>query len=832
MTKKKIISIIIMMLISISIKSQSYSPFGFECNMPEGQQIQVPSSFIGGYFKPESIERYTSEQSAYFPVIIVYVQFPNDPGADVEWWPSANNQPPTYMGDILAEEKRTNTNWWNAYDENTETLSDFWMEASRGKLHLVGREVHVVLPYEFSYYSQFSNGIERTREDLFNALATAIGSDWPLYDKWEKQGETFVYGGDGDGYVDMLYIVARSNPSGYFTANGVFYNCTHGNEHMVYQNGPVQIKLRGSFSEIGSGFQICGSPPLPKWAMVSFTGHEHGHYLMGPEQHYWEYHQPYSKVNNYQGYEEYLSPYELLRLGYHMPRVVDFSNESNYSIDDFVSFDDHTESQILKVPIGSVSRNEFFILANRQHKSKFDHLMWGDTAHNNPYRYFEGEAVNYGKGVYIYHAYPGQIGEGYPWSSHIDIECADGLYDWVQDGYAAPDWDPNNPWIPYFKKSTVVYNMNDNGGNYNSSQSLYRHDGLSLGYYERGNWFGLGKKQIQINGDGTDRVWSNRTQNFNCNPDNIYEVWTSRELLGDRWDAWKTGYNEVFSPYSSPSTLNWDNEQTGIFIYLESQSGFDAALQIYKVDEPYSEDQILQWTPPSKPMGLDVDYYYPSGIGNGPARPKITWNHNLEPDMLRADGKKRYKIFRAVAYDLTKFAISYTEIATVDILASSQPEFIDLNLDGECGVFPDWGQHIKYPARYKVKAVDKYETGSVLSDFAAFVGVRIIVGGGGEEDNILNHLNNELPTVYSLLQNYPNPFNPFTEIKYALPRNSFVSVKVYNLAGELVETLVNEYKDAGYYRVAFDGTNLASGVYFYTIEAGKFKASKKMVLVK
>ncbi len=89
------------------------------------------------------------------------------------------------------------------------------------------------------------------------------------------------------------------------------------------------------------------------------------------------------------------------------------------------------------------------------------------------------------------------------------------------------------------------------------------------------------------------------------------------------------------------------------------------------------------------------------------------------------------------------------------------------------------------------------------------------------------------PLTFKLEQNYPNPFNPKTKIKFTIPQNTFVSMKVYNVTGELVVTLVNnEYRNAGYYDVAFDGSSFASGIYFYTIEAGNFRNSKKMVLVK
>jgi len=89
-----------------------------------------------------------------------------------------------------------------------------------------------------------------------------------------------------------------------------------------------------------------------------------------------------------------------------------------------------------------------------------------------------------------------------------------------------------------------------------------------------------------------------------------------------------------------------------------------------------------------------------------------------------------------------------------------------------------------------------------------------------------------MPTAFALNQNYPNPFNPATTIKYALPKDVKVVIKVYDILGREVKTLVNEFKKAGYYYIIFDGSNYASGVYFYQIKAGEFVQSKKMVILK
>lgn len=90
----------------------------------------------------------------------------------------------------------------------------------------------------------------------------------------------------------------------------------------------------------------------------------------------------------------------------------------------------------------------------------------------------------------------------------------------------------------------------------------------------------------------------------------------------------------------------------------------------------------------------------------------------------------------------------------------------------------------------------------------------------------------EIPNYYSLGQNYPNPFNPSTKIKFTLPQAGNVKLTVYDILGREIRTLVNEVRDAGVHEVSFNASSLSSGVYFYRIEAGKYTATKKMLLIK
>ncbi|MBK8984196.1 MAG: T9SS type A sorting domain-containing protein [Ignavibacteria bacterium] len=101
--------------------------------------------------------------------------------------------------------------------------------------------------------------------------------------------------------------------------------------------------------------------------------------------------------------------------------------------------------------------------------------------------------------------------------------------------------------------------------------------------------------------------------------------------------------------------------------------------------------------------------------------------------------------------------------------------------------------------------------------------------------DVITGVNNNvtsIPNEFSLSQNYPNPFNPSTKIAYTIPNNGLVTLKIYNLLGKEVASLINEVKSAGTYEVNFNGANLSSGVYFYRLESGNFVDTKKMFLLK
>ena len=89
-----------------------------------------------------------------------------------------------------------------------------------------------------------------------------------------------------------------------------------------------------------------------------------------------------------------------------------------------------------------------------------------------------------------------------------------------------------------------------------------------------------------------------------------------------------------------------------------------------------------------------------------------------------------------------------------------------------------------------------------------------------------------IPTVYALYQNYPNPFNPSTTIRFDLPHAGRVVMKLFNVLGQEVRDIVNEERDAGRHSILFNAASMASGVYFYRIEAGKFVETRKFILLR
>ena len=176
---------------------------------------------------------------------------------------------------------------------------------------------------------------------------------------------------------------------------------------------------------------------------------------------------------------------------------------------------------------------------------------------------------------------------------------------------------------------------------------------------------------------------------------------------------------------------------------------------------------------------------------------ELTWDSNTETDL------SHYTIYKGAIQNFTPS--QYTLLAT-----SQNNSFNDESI-------------MDYRVYYKISAVDNSGNESGYSDEAS-----ILVGLKNK---------NTIPTKFSLEQNYPNPFNPSTTIKYSIPsikgnQSAQTTLKVYNVLGMEIATLVNEVQSAGNYSVNFDASKLSTGIYFYTLNSGTFSQTKKMTILK
>ena len=805
---KIILSVIVVLVIISTINSAFAQMDNFvkqECPMTNITENYPPP------FKPTATGEY------YFNAIVVYVMFKDEAalnGGELlnGLWPVNTTNGPNYKGTMLAENKNNLTDWWNAYSPSTQSISSWFCEVSKGTMHVVGKEYFVKLDHDTAYYQAPEKGESAVNKDIYAKLNEQL-IYWPDFDNWTYNSDgTITHGSDG--VIDMIYKVHRYKYSGIFSegdASGFAYLGTANNEmhYLVDQNNMKSVY--GGFPNYtanemkGSGLTVVGntsSGVLTRGGVMGRIWHEHGHYTFGAV------HGRIGLMGDLVG-DTFMNPFEQIDINYVTPHY------SNVPYEELILNDISGRNISYPSSIRVQLPSSEILIANRNKISNWDRPMLGDVAYGDFLR-----ETSYGQGIYFYHisslGNPGYISQ--------DIECSDGLWNWVQDGYDAPDWDVNTAWLPVLKRTNPVRGVNDNGYGINvNDYPNTEKDGLTI----KGNttlntveskWFSIGKKRTSTT-DGIDRISTNEEEN-----------WTSRENQIDRWDAWQK--DEIFSPYSSPSTTTYSSTSpnSGVFIWIKdfNESTKQATIRIYRdialnPNNGWTEDDILAATPPSKPMGIKIDR---TDCINKVRYPVITWSHNIEPDMLQGMNPvyKRYKIFRAHC-DMNNVPGNFYEIGDTLIHKDVTPSYIDYNTYGSCD--ENSGSTTDNRIRYKIKAVDNTALASVYSDFVSIV-TRYLNKGDGDSMVPLT----ESPKTYNLSQNYPNPFNPVTKINFALPKQGFVALKIYDITGREIQTLVSEVKQAGYYSVDFNGSSLSSGVYFYKIQSGDFISVKRMVLIK
>ncbi|MBV6480143.1 MAG: hypothetical protein HGGPFJEG_02988 [Ignavibacteria bacterium] len=224
-------------------------------------------------------------------------------------------------------------------------------------------------------------------------------------------------------------------------------------------------------------------------------------------------------------------------------------------------------------------------------------------------------------------------------------------------------------------------------------------------------------------------------------------------------------------------------------------------------DYPWTSEVMLRFNAFTKnadpaPAIIFCEAFY-TGFHN---RPKIYFYNKGERDFLR------YRIYKKSPYVNNSWTL---------IDSTSNDYYIDYN-EIVVGGSPSTNNTF-----YCAKVVDNSYKVSINSDT---VGLETICPSCSSGERLI--VNADLPNEYSLKQNYPNPFNPSTNIQYDLPEDNFVFIKIYDLLGREIITLLNEPKQAGSYIITFDASNLSSGVYYYKFKAGNFEQVRRMILLK
>lgn len=276
----------------------------------------------------------------------------------------------------------------------------------------------------------------------------------------------------------------------------------------------------------------------------------------------------------------------------------------------------------------------------------------------------------------------------------------------------------------------------------------------------------------------------------------VYEYWSDpstkdlkyKSFDGANWgNDWAISYGALW--YKSPKLASVSND---LFVVYRAQSSNYVKYRQYDAA-------------PLVPQNLAVSVYTVQDA----QYPRLSWTLNNEPDVLENDDGYLIERRTSIAGD------PWSNWSQIGYTGGGVSTYIDYGIGTAGDGFNT--------AQYRIRAKD---VGNYTSDYSS--SVQIAYGHQGMEKKGVDIMPNE----YLLAQNYPNPFNPTTRINYQLPVAGNVSLKVIDMLGKEVAELVNETKEAGYYEVEFDASNLPSGVYFYRLQAGNYVETKKMLLLR
>ncbi len=732
---KLIKALSIILFINYTLYASNNEEVKCACNI---QQSSVKAQ-TGGLYKPSS-----NGANEYMKTLVVFVQF-DSTDVDVNNFTWPKDQLPTWANDLISSSPSS------SYPDLT--ISDYWKDMSMGSFDFIGDVYpNLVTINTEDYYKNNGYHFGECNKDALTQINPYV--DFSDYDKWSFNSTTKTFEFSPDGYVDMIIMIYRTPKNERYDTTNVnspkWFDAGHGDFNAVailsdydftLNFDGVQIFGDNWISHLSSGLTIKKGIKSLAYTLP-ILAHEYGHLLFGAG---------HGNTGGIMSGSYSLSAVERERLG-HIAYTNCTQNNFSLTLKDFI-----TDGDVLRIPVPITNQNSstFFLVENHQKVSKYDQIIRGGSI-GGGYDY-----TDTGSGIYVWLVKNGN--SAIP-SVNYEAVTADGRWDWTYDGdyYAGPGWYPGRPWegyLPKTKKSTV---------NRNTGKTDKKEEHI----YWNSHW---ANKWVDINPLNKE-----------------YEI--TRNVMGDEFDAYNFGYNELLTPWSNPST--YVNGTTNISIQLYNESGNDITIKVYTSE---SSGQSLK---PSTPQNVIV-------TRNG-YNANITWTANIEPDVI-SGGK--YKVYRAVTTGGKP--ISWSNVATVNHPTTSwtDPDYY----------FTGSGNR---KAFYCVSAVDNTNKESLKSNYDW-----LIFNNALQKGNNDNLAENKI-SDYELSTNYPNPFNPETNISFSIKESGFVSLRVFDILGKEVASLVNERMETGNYTRIFNASNLPSGIYIYSLRVNDFSSFKKMTVLK
>ncbi len=691
-------------------------------------------------------------------VLVVFVRFKDDV-ANTATWPDYNVLP-SWASTFVDPQIPAN----NIY--SSLNMSNFFDRASGGDgngnlgtFRIIGDVYYVTTDENRSYYNESYSAVN---EHILTKLNPIV--NYANYDNWKfiKNGEFYNHENVPDGKVDYIFMMWRGvSPysEGNLGVQNLFANLTLDGKTISNSCGSTQFRY--AFIRTSDGVdRSIGGTYNDNYLSTLTPAHEYTHYIFGGDNttghidgRFVHRVPPIQNIGNVAFFSfmtstsaSSFSAYERYRAGWLNPDIYESNNASNVILQDT-----HIKNKAVMLPIRRDVNNEireYFLIENF-------HTL-NDYAQANPF--LRRQIFNYTlrNGLLVFHIEDED--KEFPANSNLDIECADGLWDWdLSAGQSTPS-DRSDDWI--YRKTPAP----------NSSTSYDERDFI---YIQVGSY--LNEYTALTPGSAGGTI-------------DLRRRYTRDAYLGDNEDFYRVGETDVFSRWSNPNTNKADLSVTNRGFEVVA---YNSSTKEYTLKVAVDNSGVIALKP-ATPQNLQLS----ANTGNGIVR--LTWDANGEPNIAG------YEVSRRVnSGNWTVIVPNTTNIFYVDndYLYST---YTDNHLD------------------YKIRAKNSLGYYSIFGDVASCRG----------EFFAKKAIASAEVRVYLLGQNFPNPFNPTTTITYTLPQASNVMLKVYDALGREVATVVNEYKNAGYYQANFDAGKLSGGMYFYKLQAGNFTSIKKMQLVK